>query len=237
MEYLDEQLFRFQQADITTVKLVKPADLITSFFVLQYLDDPLGAFVNLFNQLNRDGEILAHLLIPYSPKLMFIYQRFVSDLRAQGIQIDLYEEAETWVVGNESNTRQHLVFHARREGQTITINPELIRNKVVSDVNILVPHDETFSIKKVMYSRPPAGQKYALVEDQAQEPSLERKDVDGGIDFNADRLDLQRTGQRSDLDWGISSADLENIQISGLVPVIIGITPVKDLPALLIASP
>jgi hypothetical protein len=57
--------------------------------------------------------------------------------------------------------------------------------------------------------------------------------VQGGIDFNSDRMDLQRTGQRSELDWGISAAELENVQISGLVPVIIQITPVGDLSALL----
>ena len=64
----------------------------------------------------------------------------------------------------------------------------------------------------------------------------EQKAVDGGIDLNSDRLDLQRTGVRSEFDWGMSPSELENVQISGLVPVIIRITPVQDLPALLGAS-
>ena len=70
-------------------------------------------------------------------------------------------------------------------------------------------------------------------KDPAAVTGSKLKVVDGGIDLNSDRMDLQRTGQRSHLDWGMSPADLENVQINGLVPVIIQITPVQDLPVLL----
>jgi hypothetical protein len=57
----------------------------------------------------------------------------------------------------------------------------------------------------------------------------------GGIDFNPDRMDLKRTGERAALDWGMSQTELENVQISGLTPVIIQITPIQDLQEMLSA--
>lgn len=55
------------KADITHVQLDAPADLITSIESLQYLDDPLGAICNWYNQLADDGvlyitttDILSH---------------------------------------------------------------------------------------------------------------------------------------------------------------------------------
>ena len=72
--------------------------------------------------------------------------------------------------------------------------------------------------------------------DMSETSLVKPQDVDGGIDFNTDRLDLQKTGHSSEFDWSMSAADLENVQINGLVPVISAIIPVNDLPAYLVAS-
>jgi hypothetical protein len=74
------------------------------------------------------------------------------------------------------------------------------------------------------------------IGEQELDREFDMAATSGGIDFNSDRMDLQRTGQRSEFDWGMSEADLENVEITGLVPVIIQITPVHDLPALMGAS-
>jgi hypothetical protein len=63
-----------------------------------------------------------------------------------------------------------------------------------------------------------------------------RSKLNGGIDFNSDRIHLKRSGERAVFDWGMSEADLENVQINGLVPVINQITLLEDLPAFLGAS-
>lgn len=45
----------FIQADVETVKLKEPADLLTSVEVVQYLDNPLRTLVNWYNQLSPEG--------------------------------------------------------------------------------------------------------------------------------------------------------------------------------------
>ncbi|MBF0521619.1 MAG: hypothetical protein HQL24_01030 [Candidatus Omnitrophica bacterium] len=58
----------------------------------------------------------------------------------------------------------------------------------------------------------------------------------GGIDFNPDRLKLEKKGVHSDFDLPTDAGDLDKIQINGLVPVILHITPVTNLPVLLGAN-
>ncbi len=55
----------------------------------------------------------------------------------------------------------------------------------------------------------------------------------GGIDLNPDNLDLQTQGEGMNLNFPLDPKNLEGVQINGLTPVILEITPVSNLPFLL----
>jgi len=63
--------------------------------------------------------------------------------------------------------------------------------------------------------------------------TLEAQEAPGGIDLNPNILDLQTRGNKVDFNLPVSSQQMQNIKIKGLVPVIINITPVTNLPVLL----
>ncbi len=62
---------------------------------------------------------------------------------------------------------------------------------------------------------------------------LNSTDKKGGIDFNPNYLDIQTQGNRFDLPLPANSMEMQNIEINGLVPFIINITPVTNLPVLM----
>ena len=72
--------YTFKKADITTVKLEEKADFITSFFTLQYLDDPIAAFANLYNQLNPGGVMLVTFAASRDSDTVQYYQRIIDML-------------------------------------------------------------------------------------------------------------------------------------------------------------
>ncbi|HQO58678.1 MAG TPA: AarF/UbiB family protein [Candidatus Omnitrophota bacterium] len=55
----------------------------------------------------------------------------------------------------------------------------------------------------------------------------------GGIDFNPNLLELQIEGEGSEFSLPINNTTFEQIQINGLQPVIINITPITNLPVIL----
>ena len=55
----------------------------------------------------------------------------------------------------------------------------------------------------------------------------------GGIDFNPNLLELQIEGDMAEFNLPVSDANMEQIQIDGLLPVIINIRPVSNLPFIL----
>ncbi len=55
----------------------------------------------------------------------------------------------------------------------------------------------------------------------------------GGIDFNPDFLELESQGVGVDLDFAIDPAQLQSIEIPGLIPQVLQITPINNLPQLL----
>lgn len=55
----------------------------------------------------------------------------------------------------------------------------------------------------------------------------------GGIDFNPQKMDLQETGSRINFSVSTDLQYLENVQVLGIHPVIINITPVTNFPLLL----
>jgi len=62
--------------------------------------------------------------------------------------------------------------------------------------------------------------------------SAEKKEV-GGIDFSADILNLQIKRNGQGIPLPVEMQDIENIHIQGLIPIIINITPMNNLPTLL----
>jgi hypothetical protein len=58
----------------------------------------------------------------------------------------------------------------------------------------------------------------------------------GGIDFNFDLLELEIQGQGADFNLPIANMNIQQIHIDGLMPVIINITPITNLPFILGAS-
>ena len=62
--------------------------------------------------------------------------------------------------------------------------------------------------------------------DPAQTP-------EGGIDFNPQLFDLEDQGMDADMDVFDNASFPPDLQIEGIVPVIINVTPVTNLPQLL----
>jgi hypothetical protein len=76
-----------------------------------------------------------------------------------------------------------------------------------------------------------------LQADQAMLTSGENSaKAPGGIDFNLDLLELEIQGQDANFKLPINNINFENIHIDGLMPVIINITPITNLPIILGAA-
>jgi len=81
----------------------------------------------------------------------------------------------------------------------------------------------------------------SISEDSDEPPSGSTRTPDpsalmqtpGGIDLNPNNLDLQTQGEVAEFNLPFDPQMLENIQIDGLFPVIINITPITNLPLLL----
>ena len=56
--------FSFIKGDIETIQLPEKMDIITCIAVLQYLDNPLQAVINLYNQLNKNGVLFTGITAP-----------------------------------------------------------------------------------------------------------------------------------------------------------------------------
>ncbi len=107
-----ERLFTFIRGDMGKVILPENADLIISFFALQYHEDPLRAWEHLFNQLSPSGRIATHLLIPYSNKreIFGFYDSLVKEMKKVGVEIELYSYPE------ESLQRLNIFLIAKKKG-------------------------------------------------------------------------------------------------------------------------
>ena len=67
--------------------------------------------------------------------------------------------------------------------------------------------------------------------------SPNRQEEVGGIDLNPNLLELQIEGDRLELNVPIDTGTIEPVQIEGLLPVIINVTPITNLPLILGAAP
>ncbi|MBN3040867.1 MAG: GNAT family N-acetyltransferase, partial [Candidatus Omnitrophica bacterium] len=75
-----EGRYEFIEGDITNVRLPENADCITSFFTLQYVEDPIRAYLNMYNQLNRGGVMVAALVIPKRADTLKYYDHLTSQM-------------------------------------------------------------------------------------------------------------------------------------------------------------
>ncbi|MBP9853291.1 MAG: M48 family metalloprotease [Candidatus Omnitrophica bacterium] len=74
----------------------------------------------------------------------------------------------------------------------------------------------------------------STTNDLSQSKSGAAQSPTGGVDFSLDLLELEIRGQGNNLDAGNKVYNFENIQIDdGLMPVIINVTPITNLPLIL----
>ncbi|HNV23814.1 MAG TPA: hypothetical protein PKH98_02885, partial [Candidatus Omnitrophota bacterium] len=62
--------------------------------------------------------------------------------------------------------------------------------------------------------------------DVADKAIVGKEQAPGGIDLNPDKFQIEKKGDGVEFNWPTDPKALENIQINGLVPVIINITPI-----------
>jgi hypothetical protein len=60
----------------------------------------------------------------------------------------------------------------------------------------------------------------------------EKKDLKGGIDLNAAQMDMQIKRDGNGVPLPVAQQNIENIQIDGMVPQVLNIQPVTNLPIL-----
>jgi len=150
-------------ADIGTVALPKPADLITAVEVTQYLDDPLRAVANFYNQLADGGLMIVANASGWSNGLMYVgrpEERATRDLVVALDQADVSHAAqhthdwpEKTFIPEDSRRRDEIDFHAmhllgvqKKPGTELVVNTELM------DV-----FTEEHNYKWVYYQPPTAG--------------------------------------------------------------------------------
>lgn len=65
---------RFVQADMQTVELPEPADVITAVETMQYLNDPLAAISNWYNQLAAGGSLIISTDHEWSDWIRYVFE-------------------------------------------------------------------------------------------------------------------------------------------------------------------
>ncbi len=182
-----EILFDYQAGDITTTKLKKGVDALVSVFVLQYVPDPLRAIANLFNNLNEGGTMKVHLMIPDRDHDMVrgkmdpsdMYKKFVSDLKRDGLDINLHEKGVVLFVGDQVSPQKHLLFEATRQKKAMMTRVRPVEER--NDVPVLLADGQKFSIKEVRYPVVSDGERYAELVDPVEASLLDALDQPGEV--------------------------------------------------------
>lgn len=74
--------YAFLQDDIQAVTLPENMDVMTSFFTLQYVDDPIRTICNAYNQLKPGGVFVGNIVLPASRiDLGLMYQKLFDHMR------------------------------------------------------------------------------------------------------------------------------------------------------------
>lgn len=191
--------FKGPENDITTKKIYgqdgQPVhmDLITSFFVLQYLSDPLAAWLNLFHQLNDRGTFVSQFLFFNDAQGLSnetAYILMFEQMRKAGIDINLTVKNRI-VNGVETGERLLFVSAVRHGNQEITLNM-----KPGSERSITLPIDNgrrSYTFKSVSYV--PTGDKMVSVRNIPSTPNAQ-----GSRISDQDLLNM-----RSALQWSSSN--------------------------------
>jgi len=141
--------------------------------------------------------------------------------------IYLYPNYQRRGMGQDVLVALNQAMVASGNGVVQMVGPfDVVRNKKTNPWGIEQARAMMEALVKKKQAKQTGPDTYDMLADHMQ----------GGIDFDMARLDLQRKGQLAGLEWGSADGSLENLQISGLTPVIIQVTPIEDLPALLAAS-
>ena len=78
---LNKKHITFIQSDARSVIFPEPPDIITSYAVLQYDENPIKAFEHLFNQLNEGGTLMVNIILPDDRGTLDAYLNMLDYLR------------------------------------------------------------------------------------------------------------------------------------------------------------
>jgi len=131
-EYLsEEKLFHFKQGDIKTTKFfnedgtTKKMDLIMCNFVLQYDENPLSGWINLFRQLVPGGTFVSEITFPYTKEgtdVLAFYNNLFDQMKLAGINVRKKEKRITRDPKKGIEEIALFVSVVREEEQRIIIN-------------------------------------------------------------------------------------------------------------------
>ena len=122
--------YEFIRADITNVSLPQKADLISSFFTLQYVEDPLKAFVNLYNQLNKDGSMFVVVAMPNDEQPYGYYRDLLHKLN----ESEMAFAPEPIFVDNieSSDARAYLIYVHKISDRILKTGMELVSSTEIT---------------------------------------------------------------------------------------------------------
>ncbi len=121
--------YAFIRDDITTVRLPKKADVITALFVLQYVEDPLRAFANLYNQLSQGGRLYVMVTVPRDSDENRYYEEIIRTLQDK----EMAFAPSPIAFGIESeDALGYFIFAQKKTDDVLTIDSELARSAEVT---------------------------------------------------------------------------------------------------------
>ncbi|MFA6378389.1 MAG: class I SAM-dependent methyltransferase, partial [Candidatus Omnitrophota bacterium] len=165
----DSKSFSYIQGDVLDAKIVDASgnpvlmDLITCLYVLQYTEDPLKGWLNMFHQLSDDGMLISQFLFYDNQEgrnnLKF-YSMIFDKLKEAGVDIE-YEPVT--VVRDERRTGETVLYVSavRTSGQVITLPVEALPfNKKEDTVTVYIEKGSEvyfYDFKQVSYRITGAG--------------------------------------------------------------------------------
>ena len=175
----EEGRYVFKRGDIQTVELPERSDLITSFFTLRFVKDPIKAFINLYNQLKAGGTMLVTVTIPNDSDMEKSFQHIVERLRDEGYaDVEMKEnervfsnDIKMYVIRldklKEDNFVSDLVYVASKE-VTVGVNDKTVAvfsSKYKSAEEVREDSKDHVLLKALPVLEELVGGNYSLVND------------------------------------------------------------------------
>ncbi len=139
-DIFEKKNITFIQSDARSVRFTNPPDIITSYNVLQYDEDPIKAYEHLFNQLNNGGIMMVYFAFSKHGETLETYLNMLDYLRRKALIKWTYEYD---LLTNHIN----LYIIARKRNQNIDINAKRLD---VEDKFMLVK-GRNIAFKSVQY--------------------------------------------------------------------------------------